>query len=430
MSGDRLAPPRRTAWLVLVALLLLTLTLRTAVTGLSPLLPRVSAGVPLTPTQAGVVGALPPFCFAAAGLLGPLLLRRLAAERLVLVALALSALGQLVRPWAPGPWPFVAASAVALLGMGTGNVVLPVLVKGWFPGRIAGVTALYVMGLTSGTAVPPLLAVPVADAVQGDTGSQALGWQVSLAWWGVLTVLVALPWLVPAARPRTGPGPAGGPGGGGGASRTTTARARLPLWRSRTAWGVACVFGGNALVSYALFAWLPTRLTDAGVAPATAGAALAAVGAMGIPAALVVPHLAARARSQFWLVAQFVAAFAVGTVGLLVSPATATFAWVVLAGWGSGGFSLALTLVGLRSRTPASAGSLSGFAQGLGYLFAGLGPILVGALREATGGWTVPFGVLLAALLVMLLGGWLAAAPRTVEDDLGLREAAPATLNR
>src|SRR3954447_1696954 len=94
---------RRRAYHVLVALLLLALTLRTAVTGLSPLLPRVSAGVPLTPTEAGIVGALPPFSFAAAGLLGPVLLRRVAAERLVVLAMLFEGLGLVIRPWSGGP---------------------------------------------------------------------------------------------------------------------------------------------------------------------------------------------------------------------------------------------------------------------------------------------------------------------------------------
>jgi CP family cyanate transporter-like MFS transporter len=90
----------------------------------------------------------------------------------------------------------------------------------------------------------------------------------------------------------------------------------------------------------------------------------------------------------------------------------------VLAGWGSGGFSLALTLIGLRSRTPAGAARLSGFAQGLGYLMAGFGPIIAGVLRQETGGWTAPFVVLIGILVLMVAGGILASPRETVEDEL------------
>src|SRR3954467_12603884 len=165
---------RRRVYHVLAALLLLALTLRTAVTGLSPLLPRVSAGIPLSPAEAGVIGALPPFSFALAGLLGPVLLRRVAAERLVVLAMVLEAIGLVLRPWSGGPWGFITFSIVALVGMGTGNVVLPVLAKAWFPRRIPAVTSMYVMGLTAGTSFPALFAVPVADAVARASGSQRL----------------------------------------------------------------------------------------------------------------------------------------------------------------------------------------------------------------------------------------------------------------
>ncbi len=419
ISGPRRRPSGGTIQ-ALLAILLLTLTVRTAVTGLSPLLPRVSAGIPLTPAQAGLVGALPPFCFALAGLIGPRLLRRMPAERVVLALLALEVAGLVSRPWSGGPWAFVACSMVALIGMGLGNVVLPVLVKAWFPHRIATVTSLYVMGVTAGTSLPALFAVPVADAVARGSGDARLGWQVGLSWWASLSVLVAIAWLGPARRPRALPSARRQEG-----THDDPPPSR-PVWRSPIAWGIMLLFGANSLTSYALFAWLPTRLTEAGMAPSTAGVMLAVFGGMGVPAALIVPHLAARYQRILLLSVQFAACFAIGLLGLLLAPLHLTLLWVVVAGWGSGGFSLALTLVGLRSRTPASAGRLSGFAQGFGYLMAGFGPIVAGVLRERTGGWTAPFVVLVAVLVLMIVGGALAAPNKAVEDDLGL----PANLRR
>jgi MFS transporter, CP family, cyanate transporter len=403
---------------VLAALLLFTVTLRTAVTGLSPLLPRVAAGVPLTPTQAGVVGALPPFCFAAAGLLGPPLLRRGAAERIVLLVAAMQIVGLVIRPWSGGPWPFIAVSVVALLGMGLGNVVLPVLVKAWFPHRIPAVTSMYVMGVTAGTSLPALFAVPVADAVQRSTGDARLGWQVGLSWWASLSLLVIFAWLGPARHPCAVPAPRRAFHEGDHPAETNTTGGHRSLWGSRIAVGIMLLFGANSLTSYAMFAWLPTRLTEAGMSPSTAGVMLAVFGGMGVPAALVVPTLAARFGRMALLATQFAVCFAIGELGLLLAPLHLTLLWVVIAGWGSGGFSLALTLIGLRSRTPAGAGRLSGFAQGLGYLTAGFGPIIAGVLRQETGGWTAPFAVLIGILVFMVAGGILANPRETVEDEL------------
>jgi CP family cyanate transporter-like MFS transporter len=404
---------RRSGLLLLVSVVLLAVNLRAAVTALSPLLPRVTHDTGLTSAQVGLLGALPPFCFAASALLGPALLRRASAERLVLLALGLTALGQAVRPWAPGVVGFLLATVVALLGMGTGNVVLPVLVKTYFPGRIGQVTAVYVTALTLGTALPSLVAVPLADTISGWTGSAGAGWQLALAAWSGTALLALVSWLRPAAHPCAVPG-------------TREARAaRLAVHRSRVAWGVMLVFGVNSLVSYALFAWLPLRLVEAGLTDDVAGQALALYAGVGIPSSLVVPVLAARLRWQFPLVVVFAACFAAGLLGLLVAPTRLTMLWALVAGAGGSGFPLALTLIGLRTRTPSSAGALSGFVQGFGYLGAGLGPLTVGVLRQETGGWVAPFGVLGVALLLSLLGGALAGRPRTVEDDLAAARGIP-----
>jgi CP family cyanate transporter-like MFS transporter len=295
-----------------------------------------------------------------------------------------------------------------------GNVVLPVLVKSWFPHRIPTVTSLYVMGVTAGTSLPALFAVPVADAVARASGDSRLGWQVGLSWWASLSVLVGIAWLGPARHPRALPSPRPHEGAGDEGPR------RRPVWKSPIAWGIMLIFGANSITSYAMFAWLPTRLTEAGMSPSTAGLMLAVFGAMGVPAALIVPHLAARYQRILLLTVQFAVCFAIGELGLLLSPLHLTLLWVVLAGWGSGAFSLALTLIGLRSRTSASAGRLSGFAQGFGYLMAGFGPIVAGVLRERSGGWTAPFVVLIAVLALIVAGGALAAPNKAVEDDLAL----------
>ena len=59
----------------------------------------------------------------------------------------------------------------------------------------------------------------------------------------------------------------------------------------------------------------------------------------------------------------------------------------------------------------------------MGYLLAAVGPFAVGALHEATGSWTVPLVLLMGTGLVLVAAGWVAAAPRWVDDELaGPRE--------
>lgn len=56
--------------------------------------------------------------------------------------------------------------------------------------------------------------------------------------------------------------------------------------------------------------------------------------------------------------------------------------------------------------------------QPVGYILAAIGPLLVGAVHEATGSWTVVLWGLTAAALVMGVLGWRASAQHTVDDEL------------
>ena len=79
-------------------------------------------------------------------------------------------------------------------------------------------------------------------------------------------------------------------------------------------------------------------------------------------------------------------------------------------------FPLALTLVNLRTRTPAGSAALSGFAQGVGYALSCLGPLLFGWLHERSHGWGLPFAFLAACVGLMVAGAWLACRPGFLEE--------------
>ena len=52
---------------------------------------------------------------------------------------------------------------------------------------------------------------------------------------------------------------------------------------------------------------------------------------------------------------------------------------------------------------------MSARVQGIGYLAATIGPPLAGGLNTATGAWTAPLLLVLAATVVFTVGGVLAA---------------------
>jgi CP family cyanate transporter-like MFS transporter len=179
---------------------------------------------------------------------------------------------------------------------------------------------------------------------------------------------------------------------------------------------MAVFFGTQSLSAYAIMGWLAQLFRDAGFAAAPAGILLASVMALGAPAALLVPTFAARMANLRPVVLGLSAVTAAGYVGLAVAPRGAAVVWVLLLAAGQAAFPLGLTMIGLRSRTAEGTVALSAFTQSGGYLLAGLGPLLVGVLYEATGGWSAPLGFLLVVLCVHTAAGLVVVRPGAIED--------------
>ncbi|PWC07275.1 CynX/NimT family MFS transporter [Mycetocola zhujimingii] len=386
--------------LAFIGIILVAANLRTAVGALSPIIGRVSAELPLDPLVVGLLGAMPPVCFALFGIITPALVRRSRLEVVLILALAAILVGHLIRGIAGDVLTLVIGSAVTFAGLGLGNVLLPPIVKKYFPDRIALMTTLYVTMLSISTLIPPLIAVPVADGA---------GWRISLAMWAGVSVVALVPWLVLNLHAkRTPPPPRLDP------SRTEVVGR---LWRSPLAWSLAVIFGLSSLNAYAMFAWLPSLVQDiVGVNDATAGVWLSVFAFMGFPAGLLIPILAVRMKNIALLVYVAVGCLVAGYAGLLIVPTVAPLAWVVLIGLGPLLFPLALVLINLRTRTHDGAIALSSFVQGVGYVLGALGPLVVGITHDLTDGWTVPLVILIGVAFIGVFAGAIVARDRTIED--------------
>jgi CP family cyanate transporter-like MFS transporter len=138
------------------------------------------------------------------------------------------------------------------------------------------------------------------------------------------------------------------------------------------------------------------------------------VSLVGVPVALVLLPLAARRASQSaWIVGIGLFGMA-GIVGVLIAPAAQPVLWSLLIGVGMGVFSMALAVIALRSRDAEDTARLSAMAQGVGYLIAGLGPFLFGLLHDVSGGWSVPWIMLLVVYALQIVVGALAGRDRVV----------------
>ncbi|MHC3390356.1 CynX/NimT family MFS transporter [Streptomyces lavendulocolor] len=415
-SPAEAAPPRAgTVWLtrlLVVGLVLAALNLRPAITSLGALLEEVRTGLHMSGGVAGVLTSVPPLCFAVFGITAPRLARRFGPGAVVFAGMVAITAGLVLRPFAGGTVAFLAASALALMGIAVSNVLMPVIVKRYFPDRVGTMTGLYSMALALGTSLAAAATVPVTGALGG-------GWRAGLAVWAVLGAFAVVAWL-PLVRRRgasaTGAGTAagGGPGAGPGVSGEAPA---LRITRSRTAWALGCFFGLQATGAYITMGWMPQIFRDAGVSAGTAGVLLAVTMVMGVPLAFVIPRLATRMKNQGPIVVALGLCGLTGYAGLHFAPAAGAWAWALLLGVSNCAFPLALTMIGMRSRTGGGVVRLSAFAQSVGYLISIPGPTLVGTLYEHSGGWGTPLALMAGLMVPQMIVGILAGRDRTIEDE-------------
>jgi CP family cyanate transporter-like MFS transporter len=398
---EQIADPAQRRGLLLIgaAIVLTGLNLRTAVTSIGPVLQELEEGLGISSGLAGLVTTMPVLCFAAIGFAGPALSARFRDSFVLSGALVAMSVGLVVRATAPVFWVFLVGTAMAMVGGALGNVLLPSLVKRYFPSRTGLLVGAYSTAMSIGATVAAVSTAPIAAAVGAD------GWRWALGVWTVPALLAALPWLAVPARK--------------GVSRATHTAVRMrDLRHSRMALALTVFFGIQGLQAYVIIGWVASYLRDEGLSAATAGLLLGLNQVIGIPLAAVVPAVTVRHHLQRPLLLAFMGCYTVGWVGLWTMPRVLPWLWMSVLAVAMASFPMVLTLLGLRARTPETTAALSTFVQSWGYVIAGAGPLLVGVLLGATGSYTPMFVLVLAGVVVLTATGWLITRAGHADDEV------------
>ncbi|MDT9643835.1 CynX/NimT family MFS transporter [Pseudomonas sp. JV245A] len=378
-------PPLQRPWLLLLGLILVALNLRPALSSMAPLLSDVSQHLGLSAAKAGLLTTLPVLCLGLFAPLAPLLARRFGAERVVLGILMTLALGIVLRS-SFGEVGVFAGSILAGASISVIGVLLPGIVKRDFARHAGTMTGVYTMALCLGAAMAAGATVPLSQHFGGS-------WAMGLGIWVVPALVAALFWL-PQVGHKHG-------------AHHVAFRVR-GLLRDRLAWQVTLYMGLQSSLAYIVFGWLPSILIGRGLTPTQAGLVLSGSVIVQLASSLAAPWLATRGKDQRLAIVIVMLMTLVGLFGCLYAPIEGLWGWAVLLGLGQGGtFSLALTLIVLRSRDPHVAANLSSMAQGIGYTLASMGPFAVGLVHDWTGGWNAVgwiFAVLGCGAIIAGLG--------------------------
>lgn len=369
------------AALNVLLLMLLALNLRPILTSIGPLLEPMRASTGLGYQQAALLTALPVLCMGLVPLLQPWLRRWISEHGGMLAGLAAIALACLWRLQLGSAWALIASAVVAGLGVAVVQGMMPGLVNRWFPGRLAGAMGMYSAALMSGGG----LAAVLGPHISGYFGH----WQAGLGLWAIPALLAMLAWTL--LRPRQDAPKLAGAAGG-------------HWFGTRRAWLLALYFGLINGGYTSMVAWLPAYHLEHGGTAQGGGDLVGLMTIFQVAGALGLPLLLRRwvdRRPGLWLALSIQLA---GFLGLLLAPTLSMGLWVAMIGFGLGAcFSQSLTLTLEHLKTPAEAGSLAAFVQGIGFIITGIVPYITGWLRDVSGDFQASWTLLTVTVLAMLL---------------------------
>ncbi len=385
----------------LVALFFAGLVFRPQIVGAGPLFPLIQKDLDASHAVIGLLGTIPVLCMGLFAPPTPHVVRRLGTRVGIGLSMVLVGVFGVGRAVVPGVVLVILLTWGIGLGMGLGGAMAPVAVKERFALRSGFATGIYTAGIQSGSAISSSVAVPLAHGLDG--------WRASLAIFSAVTCALSVGWFVLMRREPAHARPLERP-------------AALP-WRRPVAWLLVVIFGLMASTYYGLTNWLADSYVERGWSDSRAGWVFAVLNIAAIPGSLLVPWLSDHVGGRRpWLVVVG-AAYLLSNVGF-VEFSGAAWLWAVLAGAASAGmFSLVLTLPLDLEHDARTVGAMVGMMLGLGYAIGATSPLLLGAVRDATGTFTGSLWIV-AGFSAALLAA-VACVPHTRGGHAEAGEATP-----
>lgn len=363
----------------LICIVLIGIDLRPALVSIGPLITAVQAAFGLSHTEAALLITIPNVMMGLLAVPAPGLARRYGRDRVILAALALLLVATLVRAFSnTAPLLYLSTAAVGG-GIAIAGALVGGFIKANFSNRAPLLVSIYGAALGLGATLSAAVTGPMAAHH---------GWRVAAGFWAVPGLAALAAWLfVESSR---GAGPV-----------VAVRRYQLPF-KDGKAWLIGLFFAADNFLFYALVSWIVPMMREHQVSEATAGLILASF-TIGLSVGMIFAGaISFKSDRRITLAGLSLLTF-LGLVAIAWSPTLAPFVFMPMISFGiGGGFALGMTLPLDNTRDPDEANTWSAFAILIAYLIAATGPLLVGALRDITHSFDLPFRLLTLVGLVMV----------------------------
>jgi CP family cyanate transporter-like MFS transporter len=355
----------------LACIVLIGIDLRPALVSIGPLIEAIQAAFGLTHAEAALLTTIPDIMMGLLAVPAPGLARRYGRDRVILAALAVLLVATALRALSPSPAILYLTTAAVGAGIAVAGALVGGFIKASFPTRAPLLVGIYGAALGLGSTLSAAVSGPVA---------LHHGWRAAAGLWALPGLAALAAWLFVESRRGAGPVVAG-------------RRYALPF-REGKAWLIGLFFAADNFLFYALVSWLVPMLREHHVSEAAAGLILATF-TIGLSAGMILAGAISFKSDRRIVLAGFSVITLIGLVAIAFWPTAAPFVSLPLISFGiGGGFALGMTLPLDNTHDPDEANTWSAFAILVAYLIAATGPLLVGALRDATHSFDLPFRLL------------------------------------
>lgn len=374
------ATSRPALWLM-VGIILVALNLRPSMAAVGPLLSAIRGDIGLNFSLASLLTMLPVMAMGLAMFFGLRVSQRLGEQRTVVLSLLIIGVATVSRLFLDSAAELILSAVLAGIGIALIQAVMPTLIKSRFSDYVSVCMGLYVTSIMGGAAI----AASFSPLVMTRTGS----WRVGLAIWAALALGALLFWC-------------------GRRSGMSTPVSVSPhdesFFSNSRAWLLAIFFGLGTASYTCVLAWLAPYYVEKGWSEQNAGLLLGFLTAMEVLSGLLTPAIANRSRDRRSVLVALLALIIAGFCGLILCPHYLSLLWPCLLGLGIGGlFPMSLIVSLDHLDNPRRAGGLTAFVQGIGYLIAGLSPLLAGIIRDQFGSFEWAWWSLTGVMALMIL---------------------------
>lgn len=381
----------------LLSMILVAANLRLPITIIPPLLSTIEKDLGIPKSLAGLITSIPLITFA---ILSPVIVKvakKLGNELTIFVFFILLIAGSYLRI-IPTVWALMLGTFLAGVGIDSGNVLVPALIKDHLPHQIPLGTSLYTMSM--------LLIGAIGTALSGVLITK-VSLQSTLAILSVVAI-VALVFWIPNLRYN---------------HRETTKnfeqKQYRSVWNQNLGWLITAFFGLQSIVYYSFVTWLPSILQNHGISTIFASNLLTLLQLSGLPCSFIVPFLSIRKNGLRNLLIMLFVGYAIAPLGYLISTSNAVYLTIItiVTGFGSGlAFNMAVVFFTEKTTNPTQTAEVSGMAQSAGYLLAAVGPVLFGFIENVSGSWNMIILILVALSTLLALSGLLVARHKPIEE--------------